>query len=291
MNIYTIIVSYNGAEWIEKCLNSIIKSTLKSNIIIIDNNSDDNTIEIVEDKFPKASLIKLDKNKGFGKANNIGLKIAMKNKADFVFLLNQDAWIEPNTLTTLTTVFEKTKSLFGILSPAPFDAKGVNYDYLFKEFYIQEINKSHEYENKTHELPFINAAAWLIPSYIINKIGGFHPSFYLHGEDSNYTHRLQTLNKKTGVCFGTKYYHDRANRISTEDNSIKRFYAKKIAIKTSLFNPNTNIIKTLIINSNQLRLLLLPASRIKTQDVFLLFFHNLRYFCIALINRKIYCKL
>ena len=53
MNIFSIVVTHNGSKWIKKCVKSLMESTLESDIIIIDNNSEDETIEIVKKNFPE----------------------------------------------------------------------------------------------------------------------------------------------------------------------------------------------------------------------------------------------
>ena len=76
-----IIPAYNEQETIEECLSNIIEESKKfdSEIIVVDDNSSDQTIEIVE-KFKTIKLVKLDSNKGVGNARNVGAKIAIGGK-------------------------------------------------------------------------------------------------------------------------------------------------------------------------------------------------------------------
>ena len=94
MNLYTIIITYNGVKWIEKNIQALIDSSTKTKIIIIDNGSVDGTQEIVK-SFKEVKFIQSEINLGL-KANNLGIKLALEQGADYVFLLNQDAWIEKN---------------------------------------------------------------------------------------------------------------------------------------------------------------------------------------------------
>ena len=80
---YIIIVTYNGMKWLEACLSSCRKYS----VIVIDNNSSDNTVSFIEQKYPNTILLKQNKNLGFGAANNIGINYALQNNADYVFLL------------------------------------------------------------------------------------------------------------------------------------------------------------------------------------------------------------
>src|SRR5437870_13044290 len=98
--VFAIIVTYNGAKWIKKCLSSLLASETKVEVIVIDNGSADETLNIVKE-FGSIECVNSVENLGFGKANNIGIAIALERKCDYIFLLNQDAWIEQNTITEL----------------------------------------------------------------------------------------------------------------------------------------------------------------------------------------------
>ncbi|TAH00768.1 MAG: glycosyltransferase family 2 protein [Sphingobacteriales bacterium] len=220
-NIYAIVVTYNGIEWIERCLNSLINSTLLPKIIVIDNGSTDATITFIKENYKTVNLIESKINLGFGQANSIGLKLAMKNHCDYAFLLNQDAWLEnEHTLLSLVNAFE-TKPNFGILSPLHLNGQGTALDLYFADYLQQSEmgnitpaqilnqNKPNSIINTT----FVNAAAWLISATCIKKIGGFDPIFFHYGEDRNYTQRTLYYGFKIGVCPQAIILHDREQRL------------------------------------------------------------------------------
>ena len=136
--ITSVIVTFNSIQWIEKVINSLRKSSLTTNIIIVDNGSKDGTIELIEKKHPKIQLVKSDENLGFSRANNLGIEIAMNNNAEFVFLLNHDAWVQDETLDELTKIALKHPE-FGILSPLHLNGTGDKLDENFS--YSSDINK------------------------------------------------------------------------------------------------------------------------------------------------------
>jgi GT2 family glycosyltransferase len=105
--IFVIIVTYKGHLWYERCFKSLRDSELPVQIIVIDNASNDGTVEYIRAHFPDIHLIESKENLGFGRANNLGMRYALDNGADYVFLLNQDAWIEPNTIGELVRIAEK----------------------------------------------------------------------------------------------------------------------------------------------------------------------------------------
>ena len=101
--IYTIIVTYNGSKWMTNTLLRLQKSSIPVQTIIIDNGSVDDTKEIAQ-LFPEVRFIESKENLGFGRANNIGITIALNENAEYVFLLNQDAWVETEIIEHLLNV-------------------------------------------------------------------------------------------------------------------------------------------------------------------------------------------
>ena len=90
MKILVVIVTYNGEHWMEKCIGSIMKSGVKADTYVIDNNSTDGTVAAVRVINPEAIIVESKENLGFGRANNIGMKYALDKGYDYVYLLNQD---------------------------------------------------------------------------------------------------------------------------------------------------------------------------------------------------------
>ena len=89
-----IIVNYNGKKFLEKCLNSLMKIDYKPyEIILVDNSSSDGSVEFVETNYPKISIVKLEKNYGYAKANNIGVQ---KATGEFIQFLNNDTEVKPD---------------------------------------------------------------------------------------------------------------------------------------------------------------------------------------------------
>ncbi|MBP5712046.1 MAG: glycosyltransferase, partial [Prevotella sp.] len=104
MKILTIIVSYNFMPWIDKCLGSMIQSGYPTDILVLDNDSKDDTVKTIRERYPQVRLIENHANLGFGKANNIGILLAIKEDYDAVLLLNEDAWLDTNTLERMAKV-------------------------------------------------------------------------------------------------------------------------------------------------------------------------------------------
>ena len=132
MNVSVVIVTYNGMTWLERCLASIPSVY---NVVVVDNNSTDGTVNYIEANYPQHTLFKEANNLGFGQANNKGITYALKQGVDYVFLLNQDAFLEADTISTLIATHKQYPD-YGVLSPIHLNGEGTKLDKTFSFFVI-----------------------------------------------------------------------------------------------------------------------------------------------------------
>ncbi len=178
-------------------------------IIVVDNNSTDNTLDLLPDN--GIHLLPLEKNLGFGRANNIGMAEAFeKFDCKYVFLLNQDAYLEKDTIGNLIRCAKDNPS-FGLISPLHYDGPGEEYDYRFKIYMRRALKRP--LGNGLYRSKFVNAAAWLLTREAIEKIGGFDPIFFHTGEDDNLCQRLRYYKIPAVITDSAKIRHDRQNRV------------------------------------------------------------------------------
>ena len=116
MKILVIVVTYNGLKWLDRCLGSVRASELPADLYVWDNDSTDGSADWVRGHFPEAKLVRSADNLGFAEANNMGFRYALDKGYDYVYLLNQDAWLEPSTLGTLVAASEAHPD-YAVLSP------------------------------------------------------------------------------------------------------------------------------------------------------------------------------
>ena len=252
MSLFTIIVTYNGSQWIQKCIQSLVDSSIKTEIIVIDNGSSDGTQDIIK-SFPSIQFIQSETNLGFGKSNNIGINIALENRADYVFLLNQDAWIEKDTLKSLLNVLSQHEKI-GVASPIHLNGEGTSLDKLFGTYVAPKLSNdpclfmsdsyTQQLENY-YEVDFVNAAAWLLSRECIDKVGLFDSLFFHYGEDVNYCHRLSYFNFKLAIVPDSKIYHDRGDRNIKKDTSID-FKKRNLLIELCDINKSEDYIRARI---------------------------------------------
>jgi N-acetylglucosaminyl-diphospho-decaprenol L-rhamnosyltransferase len=244
--LLVIIVTYNAMKWIDRCLLSLFESSHSNEIYIVDNSSSDDTVSHIKNNYPACILIESKVNLGFGKANNLGFEYALENGYDFVYLLNQDAWVYVSTFSELISVHEQQKE-FGILSPIHLSNGSEKIDQNFLLCCPGEMLSDIYCIGKlkqVYETDFVMAAHWLISSECLKRVGGFSPSFPHYGEDHNFVHRARFFKYKIGLIPAAKAIHDREFRNESKTLKIRKMYLSS-AVKISDVNLNlyVNLIK------------------------------------------------
>lgn len=253
MKVYAIVVTYNGLKWIDKCLESLCQSTLPLDILVIDNGSTDETVEKIKSDYSNAEVTENKTNLGFGQANNIGFRKAIDDHADYVFLLNQDAWIEPDAIKVLVEHAEINND-YGLLSPIQLNGDKSAIDQVFASnlmqgefprFYSDLFIKRNDLKG-IYPVAYIPAAAWLLSINSIKTVGGFDPIFKHYGEDDNYLQRVRFYDFKIGICPESIAYHDK--KFETEEEIKRRegsleVFEKDLKVTYTNVNVKRNLTK------------------------------------------------
>lgn len=230
-------------QWAERCYNSLRSSTIPCDILTIDNGSKDGTPQYIRTHFPEVEIIEQQENIGFGKANNLGLQKMLDEGYDYAYLLNQDAWIFPDTFEKLINAYNQCPE-YGILSPMQVKADGKSFDDRFATNVIgihqttRPLFSEDFFFGRRHdvyEVSFVMAAHWFISRSCVTKVGGFSPTFFLYGEDDNYIKRAQFWQQKVGIVPSSLAIHDRADKDWDERKTI--YITHYTMVLDSLSNP------------------------------------------------------
>lgn len=244
--IFVVIVTYKGHLWYERCFKSLRDSEIPIQTVVIDNASDDGTVEYVREHFPEIHMIESKENLGFGRANNLGMRYALDNGADYVFLLNQDAWVEPNTIGELVRIAEKHQE-YGILCPLQVNAEKSKVLNGVIDFLSYPTHTCYELFNdlllgnkkEIYSVREMNAAAWLLPRKTLETVGGFDPIFLHYGEDWNYMSRVLYHNMKIGLSPHMLVVHDCIERVKQEKGYAATYDKWLLQRTTDLLYPDS----------------------------------------------------
>ncbi|MCL4548449.1 MAG: glycosyltransferase [Bacteroidetes bacterium] len=239
-----IIVNYNVKEFLLNMLDSVQKAakTISAEIIVVDNASDDGSVESIKEKFPSIKLIVNEKNIGFGAANNIAMLHAL---GKYFLLINPDTIVREDTFTKMISFFEqnpeagiagcKVLNADGTLQlacrrgfPGPWTSftKVMGLSTLFpKSRLFARYNLTYLDENKTYEVDAVSGAFMMMRKQVYDKIGGFDREFFMYGEDLDLCYRTQQAGYKVFYVHSTEIIHYKGE--STKRSSMdetKVFY-------------------------------------------------------------------
>lgn len=255
MDLSIIIVNYNVKEFLQNLLHSLSKATtgIKSEIIIVDNASDDGSVEMLREKFSDITLIANQDNKGFSKANNQGLEIA---NGKYLLLLNPDTIVQEDTFHTLIKFFEETPDagMVGckILNPdgtlqlacrrsfpGPWTSfcKVTGLSTIFPNSKIfARYNLTYLDENKSYEVDAISGSFMMLKRECYEKIGGLDEQFFMYGEDLDLCYRTQKAGYKVYYVHSTQiiHYKGESTRRSSLDETKIFYSAMKLFVKKHL---------------------------------------------------------
>ena len=205
-----IVVNWNTVDLTVQALNSVFKETagFEYEIILIDNHSSDASVEIIKNKFPRVQLIENKENRGFGKANNQGMKIA---RGEYIFLLNSDTVVLDGAINKLVAFLDAHPEIVCV------GPKLLNRDLTFQHacrrnlpnpsnaffhlFGFAKIFKNSkrataykrfsDNPDKTEPVEAISGAAMMFRKEVFEKTGGFDERFFFYGEDLDLCKQIQ----------------------------------------------------------------------------------------------------
>lgn len=234
VKLFVIIVTYKGKQWYDRCFTSLRQSTMPVQTIVVDNASNDGTVEYIRENFPEVILMENKENLGFGRANNVAMRYALDHGCDYVFLLNQDAWVEADTFEKMVDIHQRHEE-YGILGCINIDKEKKHMlggfvhglfhpsncpPSLIDDMYFSRLGE-------VYSIKSIPASAWLLSKKILEEVGGFDPVFFHYGEDDNYLQRALYHGFKVGVCPHCPIVHDAASgRVKEAVDFRKAEYAQ-----------------------------------------------------------------
>lgn len=268
MKLSIIIVNYNVKYFLEQALNAvqIARSGLEAEVIVVDNNSVDDSVKMVKEQFPDVILIQNNDNPGFSIANNQAIKIA---KGDYILLLNPDTVIEEDTLSKCIQFLDVNEDAgaLGVKmidgsgkflpeSKRGFPSPGVAFSKVFglaKLFPKSEkFNKYHlGYldKEKTWEVDVLSGAFMMIRKNVLDEIGLLDEQFFMYGEDIDLSYRIQKAGYKNYYFADTQIIHYKGESTKKGSlNYVKAFYNAMILFANKHFDKKKAGTFALLIN-------------------------------------------
>jgi GT2 family glycosyltransferase len=247
MELSVVIVNYNVKYFLEQCLCSVNKaiavSKISIEVIVIDNNSEDNSLSYLMPAFPCVKFIINTENLGFAKACNQGYKLS---SGKYVLFLNPDTIIPEDCFLKCISFFEahadagavgvrmldgqgnflkESKRAFPAPATSLFKLFGFARLFptskTFSKYHLGYLN-----ENKNHEVDVLAGAFIMVRRDVLDKLHGFDETFFMYGEDVDLSFRIQKLGYKNYYFAETSIIHFKGESTKKGSlNYVRMFYS------------------------------------------------------------------
>lgn len=215
-NLWVVIPTYNRESDLIACLESLRNAQVPLNhVIVVDNNSQDGTLEAINKNFSAVHLLALKENKGATGASNIGFREALKRGAAYVLRLDSDTIVAQNFLLPLLSAAEANPDV-GVLSPKiyyfePDDeiwfAGADAHPWHFGAINDHRHEKDNAVIDQNHATDYVWGAAMLIKRRVLELTGGFDTSFFVYFEEVDFCIRVKDLGFKLMVAPKSHIWH------------------------------------------------------------------------------------
>ena len=244
MKLSLIIVNYNVKYFLEQALLSVRKATgnLKVEVFVVDNNSVDDSVQMVRDKFPEVKLIVNKTNPGFSTANNQAIRRA---KGEYILLLNPDTVVEEDTFDKCIAFMDRhpeagglgvrmidgsgkflPESKRGFPSPWVAFAKTFGLSRLFpKSRLFNHYHLGYLKEHENHEVEVLAGAFMMLRKTVLDEIGLLDEAFFMYGEDIDLSYRIIMAGYKNYYLSDTSIIHYKGESTKKGSlNYVRTFY-------------------------------------------------------------------
>ena len=195
MDLSVIIVSYNTADLLDRCISSLeADESVEKEIFVVDNASNDGSADQTKKLHPKVHLIENIENRGFSAANNQALPRCL---GDFVLFLNPDTEVVPGALSKATAYMKETPHVglagFKILNPDGTVQESISWRYPGEKYASGDLPTS-----LPGKIACVLGAAMIAGRDFIVQLGGFDEDYFLYGEDEDLCLRVRKAGKELG---------------------------------------------------------------------------------------------
>ncbi|WP_438961959.1 glycosyltransferase family 2 protein [Nonlabens sp.] len=234
MDLSIIILNYNAAAFLELCLDSVLRDTknLNSEVIVVDNNSTDSSLQMLHFVFPQVKVIANDENVGFSRGNNIGVQHA---QGEYLCILNPDT-IVGETVFDEVHAFAKANSQIAFTTTQLIDGTGAFLPESKRNVPNPKIarqkilgNDSNYYANhlkkdENGEIEVLVGAMMYVKKEVYLELGGFDPMYFMYGEDIDLSYTALQQGYKNYYLGSQQVIHFKGESTVKDKKYIERFY-------------------------------------------------------------------
>lgn len=209
--VYIIVLNYNGRRWLEACFRSLLATEYdRIKLLLVDNASDDRSVELVKSLFPQVEVIVNSANLGFSEGNNVGIRRAMANGADYVVLLNSDVKVKPDWLGHLINIGESCAEI-GILGAVQLSYEGDEFNSWTTTVLGQHLDELRDLGETRSWIPveWVEGACLAVKRRVFTEIGLLDPIYFAFFEEIDFCRRASCAGYQVALVPRSRIHHYR----------------------------------------------------------------------------------
>ena len=206
--VAVVVLNWNGWRDTQICISSLQNLNYPNfDLIVVDNGSTDGSQGHIEARFPAIKVLQTGANLGFGGGCNAGIRQALEQGADYVWLINSDATVDVNALTELVRVTEE-QALVGAVGSVLYEADEPEQIQLWGGGKVQLWTGFSLHQRSSAQLDFVSGASMLLRREALVQVGLFdEKSFFMYWEDSDLGFRLRQAGWQLAVAEKSRVWH------------------------------------------------------------------------------------
>jgi len=226
-----VVLNWNGWQDTLACIASLQATTYADfRIVLVDNSSTDGSVDHFQRALPSVELLQTGANLGFGGGCNVGIRHALAQGAEFVWLINSDATVVPGALSALVRVADQNP-LAGAIGSVLFDADAVTRVQLWGGGRVGLWLGRSVHRQAPGPIDFVSGASVLLRSAALKQVGQFdEASFFMYWEDTDLGFRLRKAGWKLAVAEDSKIWHKQSTSLGL-GNPLLDEYATRSCVR------------------------------------------------------------
>ncbi len=218
--VITVILNTNRRDDTLECLASLAESTYPNlHTIVLDNASTDGSVAAIRTAFPAVEIIDLQENLGYAGNNNVGIRAAMAQNADWVFVLNEDTVLDPACISELVAFGESSPQI-GIVGPMVYhhneptviQSAGGRLNHRWEGAHIAQNEPDTGQFSAPHRVDWISGCAILVRRAVIEQVGMIDERFFYYWEETEWCVRATEAGWQIWHVPGAKLWHKGVQR-------------------------------------------------------------------------------
>jgi hypothetical protein len=259
--VWVLVTNYNGAAWLPRCLSSLMATRYpRLHVVLIDNGSSDDSVTVARSVSPQLKILANETNLGFCQGNNAGITPALEQGADYIALLNNDTYVEPDWMDHLVEVGEQAAEV-GILGPVQlvFDGQAFN-SWMTAALTPAQLETLRTEAGPGYRLPveWVEGSAMVVKRAVFEAIGLLDPIFFAFFEECDFCRRARAAGFQVALVPASRIHHYRGGSFGQPDHHRQRQFLLR---RNALIYNSTDPAATL--GRNALRLARFNATQLK----------------------------